>query len=121
VRLWDMQTASTPTLRAEATSPADKTVAITLQTPPEKHDYAGDAVSGLIGLLGALAGAYAAYRWGLKATREAKRESDRERDVHLSFAVVHKLNKVYGAQKAIREQIERGRARLEAKAADVTP
>ncbi len=77
----------------------------------------GDAVSGLIGLLGALAGAYAAYLWGVKATRAAKRESDRERDVQLSFAVVHKLNKVYGAQKAIRQQIERGRARLDAKAA----
>lgn len=112
-----MQTALPPSIRVETDAPADKTVAITLEVPPEKHDYTGDAVSGLIGLLGALAGAYAAYRWGLKANREAKLESHRERDVQLSFAVVHKLNKVYGAQKAIRQQIERGRARLEAKVA----
>ncbi|RYG58093.1 MAG: hypothetical protein EON56_00710 [Alphaproteobacteria bacterium] len=104
--------------KASSATPSEKAVALTLQVPPEKHDYAGDVVSGLIGLLGALAGAYAAYRWGLKATREAKRESDRELDVQLSFAVVHKLNKVYGAQKAIRQQIEQGRARLEAKAAN---
>lgn len=104
--------------KAASSTPPERAVALTLQVPPEKHDYAGDAVSGLIGLLGALAGAYAAYRWGLKATREAKRQSDRERDVQLSFAVVHKLNKVYGAQKAIRQQIERGRARLDAKAAN---
>ena len=97
----------------------EKAVALTVQLPPEKHDYAGDALSGLIGLLGALAGAYAAYRWGLKANREAKQEGDRERDVQLSFAVVHKLNKIYGAQKAIRQQIERGRDRLEAKAANL--
>lgn len=96
----------------------EEPIALTLQLPSDKYDYAGDAISGLIGLLGALAGAYAAYRWGLKATRDAKRESDRERDVQLSFAVVHKLNKVYAAQKAIRQQIERGKARLEAKAAN---
>ena len=99
-------------------TPPEKAVAVTVQLAPERHDYAGDAVSGLIGVVGALAGAYAAYLWGLRATRAAKQQSDRERDVQLSFAVVHKLNKIYGAQKAIRQQIENGRARLQAKAAN---
>ena len=115
-------------------SPAER-VAVTLQIPAERHDYTGDLVTGSIGLLagviGALVGARAAYHFGLKAAREARDEdrktlaeeraanrkdaeeaqkaTARARDKSVSFALVYKLNRIYGTQNAIKKKIEEGR------------
>lgn len=94
--------------------PAAKPVAVTVQMPPEQHDYLADLTSGGIGLIGALVGAYAAYRFGLKATNDAKERERKERENHLSFAIIHKLNRIYSAQKQVRLSIESGAARLAA-------
>lgn len=103
---------------AFASPPAAQPIAVTVQMPPEKHDYLADLTNGGIGLIGALVGAYAAYHFGLKAAREAKDREGKERDAHLTFAVIHKLNKIYGAQKQIRKDTEEAMVRLEIKKAD---
>ncbi|MNL01384.1 hypothetical protein D3C87_1218520 [compost metagenome] len=97
---------------------AQQPIALTVQLPPERPDYTGDMLSGGIGLvgglIGALAGAYAAYLFGAKATKDAKDREGREREAHLTFAVIHKLNKIYSAQKEVRKSVQAGVDRLEA-------
>lgn len=101
-----------PPLPTVVTPPAAQPIAVTVQMPPEKHDYLADGMSGGIGLIGALVGAYAAYRFGLKAANQAKDRERKERENHLSFAVIHKLNRIYSAQMQVRASIEAGMSRL---------
>ena len=65
--------------------------ATAVQLPPERPEYVGDIIGGGIGIFGALAGAYAAYRWGLKAAREAKASEKKERNQQIDFSLIHKL------------------------------
>ena len=111
-------TAGPPTLKVEPElSPSTgEPLAVTVQLPPDRPDYAGDLLTGGIGilggLLGAVAGAYAAYRWGLKAAQDAKDRDAKERNSHHGFSLIHKLNRIYSAQKQIRVAIEAGVERL---------
>lgn len=84
-------------------------VAITVQTPNEPHDYASDLMSGGIGLVGALVGAFAAYMFGLRASERAKRADDMEKDGFLSFSAILKLQNILSAQGQIIRHIEEGR------------
>lgn len=98
---------SEPNKTVPASTPSKpQMVAVTVQVPPEPKDYAGMAINGGIGVMGgvigALVGAWAAYHFGLKASREAINRAESARDRQLRFSVVQKLNKIYSAQKEIR-------------------
>ncbi len=86
--------------------------ATAVQLPPERPEYVGDIIGGGIGIYGALAGAYAAYRWGLKAARDAKASEKKARNQQIDFSLIHKLNKIYAAQQSIRKAADEGAARL---------
>lgn len=81
-------------------------VSVSVQVPPERPDYTGDLLSGGIGVFGALLGAFVAYWFGSRDARKARERDDRERDAFTSFAVIHKLQKVYAAQDSIYRHIE---------------
>lgn len=87
-----------------------QTIAVTLAAPPQAPDYTGMMIYGGIGLvagvLGAVVGAWAAYKFGLKASREANAKADLAREHHPRFAINQKLGKIYSAQKSIRTACE---------------
>lgn len=80
-------------------------------------DHSGELINGFVGLVGgivgALAGAYAANHWGLKAAREARVRQEKELDDHVGFAIIHKLNKIYSGQKSVRKALEEAVTRLD--------
>lgn len=93
--------------------PAAQPIAVTVQIPREKHDYLADLTSGGIGLIGALAGAYAAYLFGTASARKQRKTDLHEKELFLSFAAIHKLGKIYPAQATIRTHIAAGQKAME--------
>lgn len=107
--------ASVPVATVTIPSPPPQTLAVTLKTAPEPHDYMADLTSGGIGLLGALVGAFAAYKFGMAATAKVKAQDQRDKELFLSFSVIHKLQKIYPAQAAIYRHIQAGQKQNEEK------
>lgn len=89
-----------------------QTIAVTLKAPPETHDYLGDLTSGAVGIVGALLGAFAAYLFQMRAADKARKHELEDRDKSQTFSVLHKLQKIYPAQRKIREHIEEAQARI---------
>jgi hypothetical protein len=113
--------APTPPLLPSAVGspPVNHPISVTLQVPPERHDYLADGFSFVVGFGGALLGAYAAYKFGQKAAREARREDRIERDKDLAQSLVQSLSSIYSAQKNTLKSIADAKNRLAVRAAQV--
>lgn len=105
-------TASVPPTKGVALAPsaqmnaaAREPISVAISLPPERPDYTGDLLGGAIGVFGALLGAFVAYWFGSRAERKARAADERARDLFISFAVVHQLNKIYAAQDSIYQHI----------------
>jgi hypothetical protein len=72
-------------------------VAVTVQMPPDDHltDWVNIGVSGSVGLIAALLGAYIGWRLTKKSSDEAREREERQKNAFASFVMMQKLGKIY--------------------------
>ncbi|WP_395444042.1 hypothetical protein [Caulobacter sp. UC70_42] len=82
------------------------TVAVT-QMPPDDHltDWVNIGVSGTVGLVAALLGAYIGYRLTKKSNDDTRQREEREKNEHAVFVMTQKLGKIYSRLTVINESV----------------